>query len=101
MMLTLIISCGGLKLHGDWSPFGLYVLASKVTQEGFWNIFPCCMLTPLDPIFGPAISFALTRVLESSRYFLTSSKTEALVQMFLKFKMSSHFCCCQNWSNQF
>src|SRR3954471_10681162 len=69
MMLKIVISCGDLNLHWDWSPSGLVELASKVVQERCLKNFHCCMHALPDPRLGLAISFAMARVLKASNHF--------------------------------
>src|SRR4051812_40672905 len=96
-----IFSCDVLNCHGSWSPFELFSFACKVAQEGqSWN-FPCYMLTPLNLKLGLANFFPYGKGFKTLKAFLPPTKTVALVQSVLNSKTGPHFCCCQNWSNQF
>src|ERR1043165_7576260 len=49
----------------------------------------------------PSHFFCLGKGFHLLQSFLQHPKTVALVQSGFEFKKGSHFCCCQNWSNQF
>ena len=98
--------CSWLCMWWFWIALGLeffcFVIkgdqcsSSDMILKLFW-----LHVTSPQPHLWPSQFFCLTKESCLFKSFLQHSKTVALVQMVLNFKKEPHFCCCQNWSNQF